>query len=619
MRLLPGAALLASGLMAAMAGADTLRTGEVRDLYFGEVLFHFYQDEHFTALNTLLTARDQGRVDHHAEEAELLLGGLYLHYGQHLQAERIFDALLTASVNPGVRNRAWFYLGKVRYQRSLFDEALAAFDRIEGRLPRALAAELPMLKAQSHMAMGRFDAAAALLDGWRGPGDWVPYARYNLGVALVRLGRGEEGARLLDRVGRHAAPTAELRNLRDQANLALGYARLQEDRYEEATPVLERVRVDGPFSNKALLGVGWAEVARENYRAALTPWLTLRDRNLLDSAVQESLLAVPYALARLDAHGSAADQYQAALAAYDGEIDRLDTAITQARDGQLVPAVLAADDAAIAHWYWSLDSVPDAIETRYLYHLIADHGFQEGLRNYRDLTALENHLDEWREKLLAFEDMVETRSLAFATRDPVVAGRLEGMDLAAARARRDELAARLDEVAADREITGLATAAEQDYLQWLADIEASPAFAVAPPETRARHRLLKGVVDWELDREFRYRLWQQRQELARLDVALAEAEASAGLVGAARLATPEDVAGFAARIAAVTPRLDQMQRQIAAARGQQADWLVAQAIGELGRQRERLAAYRLEAQYALATIYDRATGAQARAPGRESP
>lgn len=617
--LLPGLLLLAGGLGAAAATADTLRTGEVRDLYFGEVLFHFYQDDHFTALNHLLVARDQGRVERHAEEAELLQGGLYLHYGQHLRAERIFSELLTSSVNPGVRNRAWFYLGKVRYQRGLADDALAAFDRIEGRLPRPLDAELPMLKAQAHMAMGRFDEAAALLDGWRGPGDWVPYARYNLGVALVRLGRTEEGAQLLDRVGRTAAATPELRNLRDQANLALGYARLQEDRFEEATPVLQRVRVNGPFSNKALLGVGWAEVARDNYREALTPWLTLRDRDLLDSAVQESLLAVPYALARLDAHGSAAEEYQAALAAYDREIARLDSAIAQARDGQLVPAVLAADDAAIAHWYWSLDSVPELMETRYLYHLIADHGFQEGLRNYRDLVALENHLEEWREKLLAFGEMVETRQLAFAQREPVVAERLGGMDLARARERRDELAARLGQVAARREISGLATAAEQEQLGWLAQIADSPAFALAPAETRERHRFLKGLVDWELDREFGYRLWQQRQELARLDAALAEADARAGLVGAARLSTPEDVAGFAARIAAVTPRLDQMQQRIAQVRGRQADHLVALAVGELGRQRERLAAYRLEAQFALATIYDRAASAQARAPLREAP
>jgi len=592
----------------AVALSDVLRTGEVRALYFGEVLFHFYQDDHFTALNHLLAAREQGRLDAHADDAELLLGGLYLHYGQHLQAEAIFDQLLTESVNPRVRDRAWFYLGKVRYQRSLFAEALAALERIEGQLPHALAAELPMLQAQAHMALGDFAAAAAVLDRWRGPEDWVPYARYNLGVALVRLGRFEQGAAVLDQLGRRSAATAELRNLRDQANLALGYALLQQDQFDQAVPVLSRVRLAGAFANRALLGVGWAEAARDNYQSALTPWLTLKDRDLLDSAVQESLLAVPYAFGRLDAHSSAASEYQAALVAYDREIGRLDVAIEQAREGGLIAAVLADDDPAIAHWYWQLDAVPDALETRYLFHLIAHHDFQEGLRNFRDLLALEKHLDEWHEKLLTYEHMVATQRLAWQQREPVVAGRLAEVDLNALQAQRDALARRLEQAAASRDISALATGDEQMYWQWLEELEQGPAFAAAPAATRERHRLLKGSLIWQLDADFEYRLWQQGQRLRALDEALLEAGQRDQLIAGVRATAPDSLADYAERIAAVRPRLEQMRQQIAAARTRQSGQLVAQAIGELGEQRDRLQAYRLEAQFALATIYDRATG-----------
>jgi hypothetical protein len=73
----------------------------VRDLYYGETLFHFYQDEHFDALTHLLVARDSGRVSNHEAESELLLGGLYLHYGQHVRAEQIFSRLLQDSTEAG--------------------------------------------------------------------------------------------------------------------------------------------------------------------------------------------------------------------------------------------------------------------------------------------------------------------------------------------------------------------------------------------------------------------------------------------------------------------------------------------------------------------------------------
>lgn len=597
------------------AAAEAVPGSVVRDLYFGDALFYFYQDDHFDALTHLLAARAAGRVSHHEGESELLLGGLYLHYGQHQRAEDIFTRLLTQDQPPEVRDRAWFYLGKVRYQRGLHEQALADLGQVGGALPPSLAAELPMLEAQANMALGRFDAAATVLDAWQGPEEWLPYARYNLGVALVRLGRLEDGARQLDQVGQSQPGSEELQNLRDQANLALGYAYLQQAMDGQARPVLGRVRLNGPFSSKALLGAGWADAEAENYQAALTPWLELKDRDLLDSAVQESLLAVPYAYGRLDAHGPAAAGYESALAAFDGEIARLDVAIARAGDGGLIPAVLKTDDTDLGRWYWELANLPDTVEARYLYHLVANHDFQEGLRNLRDLNALAAHLDEWQEKLGAFEEMVATRALAHAGREPAFSRGLDQADLAALQARRDALAARLDTIAASRDIAGLGTGEQLDQWRRIEALGADPQLASpAAAEARDRLRLLKGVLLWDLDREYQYRLWQQRQSLAELDGLLAQAGSGRASAAGARDSSPRDLDSFGQRIAAVRPRIAGLQQTIARARGDQEQQLTALAVGTLQEQRERLAAYRMQAQFALATIYDRAATAARAGP-----
>ena len=60
----------------------------------------------------------------------------------------------------------------------------------------------------------------------------------------------------------------------------------------------------------------------------------------------------------------------------------------------------------------SCRSVPDAPQTRYLYHLLASHEFQEGLKNYRDLRIMQRNLEGWRESLAAFDEMVEAREQA---------------------------------------------------------------------------------------------------------------------------------------------------------------------------------------------------------------
>ena len=66
----------------------------VQDLAYGEVLFEFFQEDYFSALTRLLAAQQRGELEHHGPEAELMLGGLYLSYGQHRLAGEIFERVL---------------------------------------------------------------------------------------------------------------------------------------------------------------------------------------------------------------------------------------------------------------------------------------------------------------------------------------------------------------------------------------------------------------------------------------------------------------------------------------------------------------------------------------------
>ncbi|MGH8243179.1 MAG: tetratricopeptide repeat protein, partial [Steroidobacteraceae bacterium] len=298
-RLLILAALAPAALAAPVVEEDAipgLPAVKVQDLHYGDVLFHFYQQDYFDSLVRLAGYRDQGRLDAHARDAELLRGGLYLSLGQHREAREIFERLLSDPATPQpVRDQAWYYLGKVLYAAGLFEESDRALRQSAGSLPEELEAERRLLIAQGLLYRQRYEQAIAELSNWQGPRYWLLYGQFNLGVALVRAGQPERGLALLDAVGSLETKWPELMALRDKANLAIGYARLQAGEPAAARLALERVRLAGLQSSKALLGAGWADAAAKQYESALLPWQELQGRDLLDAAVQESYLAVPYA------------------------------------------------------------------------------------------------------------------------------------------------------------------------------------------------------------------------------------------------------------------------------------------------------------------------------------
>ncbi len=354
---------------------------EIKDLHYGDVLFYFYQDDYFDSITRLLAAQQLDRLPHTEGEAQLLLGGLYLSLGEHVEAGKIFEALLAGKTSEAVRNKAWFYLGKVWYQRGYLEESERALRQVSDKIQPRINAERYMLLAQLMLRQGRYDDAIKALSSWRGAPDWTAYAQFNLGVALVRKGRVPEAVAYLNRVGRMETADEELLSLRDKANLALGFALLQAKRPTEAKPILERVRLEGPYSSMALLGVGWADSSVGEFKRALVPWLALRKRNLLDSAVQESYLTVPYAYNQLGASGQAAEYYNSAIESYDAELKRINDSIEQIRSGNLLDRLLNDDKKDTLTWYWQLKSLPDAPESRYLYQLLATNEFQEGLKN----------------------------------------------------------------------------------------------------------------------------------------------------------------------------------------------------------------------------------------------
>ena len=624
--------LLAGAAPAAARLHDPEALPEIRiqDLPYGDVLFYYYQGKDFEAAARLTAYEHWQELPHHDADAHLLLGGLYLSLGMHDRANRSFEELLTSDVPSGVRNRAWFYLGQALYARGQYAEAERDLTRISQRMSPELESQKELLLANVWMREGKFDRAAQLLANWRGSQQgWTAYARLNLGVALVRQGRLAEAAPVLTSVGTMYALAPEMLALKDRANLALGLAYMQAKQPAQAREALDRVRLDGPFSGEALLAAGWAEAADGNYRAALTPWLALQGRSGFDPAVQEAALTVPYAFVELQAPGQAAQYYRTALNSYDSQAARIDGAIARVHAGSLLAELLAReanspaagmvgndplDDDALPDrlsygWFWQLGNVPDDPESHYLYAVFAEPDFQEGLRNYRDLKLMGRMLSQWSTSMDAFQEMIAARHRAYAERVPKVDAVLTSGKLASLKALRTALSDRLAQVERVRDVAALAT--PQESALWARVLRAQATLAHDPDtptyaKLRERLALVRGVLLYRMDQEFAARVWNEQKELRRLDLALAKAQEGWTQLASGRQTLPIATGDFAQRVSALQQRIGALQVRLTAAETAQSQALADLAVQDLEQQKQRLRGYRVQAQFALATLYDQA-------------
>jgi hypothetical protein len=604
---------------------EKLPETRIRDLHYGDVLFYFFQDDDFEAITRLTAYQHWNYIPHHEAEGQLLLGGLYLSLGMHNEAGERFKTLLTDDVPTGVRNRAWFYLAQIWYARGYLDQSADALRKINGKMSPELEAQREHLYANVLMRQGKFDEAIRLLATARGSSIWTAYARFNLGVALVRKDRLADADPFLTGVGTLNASTPEMIALKDRANLALGFAYLQKKNPQKARVPLERVRLNGPYSNKALLAIGWADAQLGDYKSALAPWTELRNRNLLDAAVQESYLAVPYAYGQLSANAQSAEFYETAVEQFSAEDTRLDDAIGRIRDGKMLDDALSADKDGHYGWFWQLKDVPEAPESRYLYTLLAGHDFQEGLKNYRDLTFMGKTLDRWGDNMEAFGDMIDTRERAYALRTPKVDALLASGAVDKLQQRRTDLETRVNTIEKDQDVAALGS--EEEREQWVKIQAMEAALAGAPDTTenaelRERVKLVKGVLYFRLNDSFKARMWQQHRSIKDLDLALHEAQSRWIRVDRARKSVPNNNGEFAARVADLKTRIEALQGRLAETQKKQTGYLAQLAIHELDEQKGRLAAYQVQARFALASMYDRAANedqGHKREPGAALP
>ena len=484
-------------------------------------------------------------------------------------------------------------------------------ERIDGVIPEENREDLTFLRAQIHMANGNFDEAVEILRDLKKTEKYEGFATYNLGIALVKSGKTQKGRYYIDMAGQVNGDQPLTMAIRDKANLVLGSKLLEEKKYEDAKITLDRVRIKGPFSNRALLGSGWADAYQGRYERALVPWSALVRREVTDASVQEAMLSIPYAYGKLNVYSRAALMYDRALVKFRSEIEKLDASIKSIHAGHFLKALVREELKQDANWVVKLRSLPQTPETYYLLELMASHDFQESLKNYLDLEQLRKKLETWKSDLIAFEDLIAHRRAYYNPLLPVIDREFRRLDsqMRLRLEQRNRIGKRLNNMLVVPRPDYLATSEERILSVQIARLEEMLGQgSISTNKTiSANISRLRGVLTWNIYTQYDHRLTEAYKHLGELNDEIDLLKKQYTSFVRTRQAATQSYEGYEEWISRLWRRIGGAQEKVEELMDDQGHMLEAMAVNELTRRRERLSECEVKARFAMADSYDRAT------------
>src|SRR5579864_2138843 len=610
---------LSMGLALAAIAVQPSVAAELRDLYFGEALYRAYQDQYFDALERLDAELAQHhRIDepeldtlqYHIRQADFSVGDFELRYRMHLRAGRAIKAVLDADVELPVKNEAAYRLARIEFQKDQPEDALHALERIQGAVPDNIRDDIEFLRANVYLALGRPADAVEVLRRLQGAESLKGFSAYNLGIALLQAGHSPEALRQLEKAGQIDSRETATAAIRDKSNMVLGSVMLRSEDYAHAQSAFDRVRLEGPYSNRALLSTGWAEASAHDFQKALVPWGMLIRRDPTDAAVQEAKLALPFAYSKLQVYGRAALLYGQALDSFGKELDKVDASMRSIRAGNFLNALVREEIKQDNVWVVRLRTLPDTPETFYLTELMASNDFQTALQNYLDLEDLRRRLIAWQGGFDAFQDLIRLRRANYEPLLPQVDAHFRELDsqMRLRLEQRDLLQKRLQDILTAPRPALLATADERVSLERLRKIETALKHASGPEfaAQQARVQHLQGVLTWRLYTEYPERLTQAHKNLHELNADVAVLQEQYTAYVRARQAAVHSYAGYEQSIRGLRTHVGEALERVTTLLARQGHVIEAVAIDELNTRRQRLKAYQVQARYAVADSYDRA-------------
>lgn len=381
---------------------------------FGQIYFDYHLGHHFSALNHLLSAKQSGVFSIDDPTTEMLLGDLYTEFGLPREGDVAISRVQAQDIPSSTRNMPWVRYGKLLYQMGNDAPTENYLRKPAANLTSYQESERRLMLANILIRKKQYNEAINMLQDMPGEGVMANYGLYNLGIAYLQNNKPEPGLLRLNSLVDQAGQDEESQNLRDKASLAVAFHHLKAGNYQAARDSLLRVRLEGPYSNQSLLTLAYTHFMQKDYARTLPACLELQRRNPADPAVQESFLLSARVYEEMGFKAQATSGYRIASQVLREQLVMVEKNALRV-DAENWPDILApklvnTEDLDPLN-VKPIPATNDAITSGLFGKLFASPSFNEGFRQYQQLTRLSLLMEQRQRDIAGLKDIANTLEL----------------------------------------------------------------------------------------------------------------------------------------------------------------------------------------------------------------
>lgn len=592
------------------------RRAKKQDALYGQALYSLHAGEYDRALSLNKSLRKRGSKGYgkilNIHEATAQLG-----LGMSQSAKKQFKTLISdkriSFLPPKTRAQSWFYLAKHFYEKGLWKSALLAIRNIQPQhVDAKLKDEYHFLASTLELFKGNRKKADKHLLSINPDSEWATYGFINLAVSYadrdVHISKVEQvfnKALVLTKNTDH--PDA----LADKINLMAGQFFFATGRGRSAIKHLKDVGLDSAYTPKALLTYGWALTEQWQYHDALQPWYMLKTaHSQLNQDVQETLIAIPHLLEKLNAKVMALGAFDYAVDQYDEVYKQLDASAKRLNTGKFIEPLLAQQIPDRWGAFTPIDlSLPNHPDRVYLKDVMSQGYFQGELRSLRDVHVMRYKLQDAISQLEAFDDTANTRRKEYTEIQQQGLVKKHSKHLADLKKRYTKLKNRITKAFGSPDGTGLASDAEKEQLASFKDTKKQITSLAKKEEIVPRHyekrlRRVQGVLMWELSQRFIERKKSVARNLAILEDKISRATKQLDATKFAYKTAPKSYYGYNKKVAKLKKKYQKQLKKLEVVYQKQRERVGSIVKADIKQRQERVMEYQLQARLAAARLFD---------------